>query len=120
MMVFSSGSTGQAYLQNHTISGGAIINPAMILPESIKDSIFKDLGPVQPGGKHKWVTDALIKYGLSDNGPLVSAIWFSDPDGSAHAKGIGSPEAMASIKNGRCRVRQDRIYPRKQRPYAAL
>jgi hypothetical protein len=98
MMVFSSGSTGQAYLQNHTISGGAIINPAMILPATIKDSIFKELGPVQVGGKHKWVTDALIKYGLSDNGPLVSAIWFSDPDGSAHAKGIGSPEAMASIK----------------------
>jgi len=98
MMVFSSGSTGQAYLQNHTISGGAIINPAMILPASIKDSIFKDLGPVQPGGKHKWVTDALIRYGFAANGPLISAIWFSDPDGSAHAKGIGSPEAMASIK----------------------
>lgn len=98
MMVFSSGSTGQAFLQNHTISGGAIINPSMILPASIKDSIFKDLGPVQPNGKHKWVTDALIKYGMSENGPLVSAIWYSDPDGTAHAKGIGSAEAMASIK----------------------
>lgn len=98
MMVFSSGSTGQAYLQNHTISGGAIINPAMILPASLKDSIFNDLGPVQPNGKHKWVTDALIRYGFSKDGPLVSAIWFSDPDGTAHAKGIGSPEAVASIK----------------------
>lgn len=98
MMVFSSGSTGQAYLQNHTISGGAIINPAMILPASLKDSIFKELGSVEPGGKHKWVTDALIRYGFSEDGPLVSAIWFSDPDGAAHAKGIGSPEAMASIK----------------------
>lgn len=98
MMVFSSGSTGQAYLQNHTISGGAIINPAMILPASIKDSIFRELGPVQPGGKHKWVTDALIRYGFAADGPLISAIWFSDPDGTAHAKGIGSPEAVASIK----------------------
>ncbi|WEK35501.1 MAG: alkaline phosphatase family protein [Candidatus Pseudobacter hemicellulosilyticus] len=98
MMVFSSGSTGQALLQNHTVSGGAIINPAMILPASIKDSIFKDLGPVEPGGKHKWVTDALIRYGFAADGPLVSAIWYSDPDGVAHAKGIGSPEAMASIK----------------------
>lgn len=98
MMVFSSGSTGQALLQNHTISGGAIINPAMILPAAIKDSIFKELGPVPTGGKHKWVTDALIRYGLSADGPLVSAIWYSDPDGTAHAKGIGSPEAMASIK----------------------
>jgi hypothetical protein len=98
MMVFSSGSTGQAYLQNHTISGGAIINPSMILPASLKDSIYKEIGPVQPGGKHKWVTDALIKYGLGADGPLVSAIWYSDPDGAAHSHGIGSTEAMASIK----------------------
>ncbi|HTE24452.1 alkaline phosphatase family protein [Flavitalea sp.] len=99
MMVFSSGSTGQAFLQNHTISGGAIINPSMILPASLKDSIYKEIGPIQPGGKHKWVTDALIRYGFSADGPLVSAIWFSDPDGAAHEHGIGSPEAMASIKS---------------------
>lgn len=98
MMVFSSGSTGQAYLQNHTISGGAIINPAMILPASLKDSIYKEIGPVETNGKHKWVTDALIRYGLAGDGPLVSAIWYSDPDGEAHTHGIGSPEAMASIK----------------------
>lgn len=98
MLVFSSGSTGQAYLQNHTISGGVIINPSMILPAGIKDSIFKELGPVQPGGKHHWVTDALIRYGFAEDGPLVSAIWYSDPDGTAHAKGIGSPEATASLK----------------------
>ncbi|MET0635293.1 MAG: alkaline phosphatase family protein [Chitinophagaceae bacterium] len=99
MMVFSSGSSGQAFLQNHTISGGAIINPSMILPVSLKDSIYKELGPVQPGGKHKWVADALIRYGMAEDGPLVSAIWFSDPDGAAHDHGIGSTEAMASIKS---------------------
>ena len=98
MMVFSSGSTGQAFLQNHTISGGAIINPSMILPASLKDSIYKDLGPVSPDGKHKWVTDALIRYGFAADGPLISAIWYADPDGAAHSHGIGSPEAMASIK----------------------
>src|SRR5688572_19635676 len=37
MMVFSSGSAGSAYLQNHTISGGAIINPELILPASFRD-----------------------------------------------------------------------------------
>jgi arylsulfatase A-like enzyme len=38
-----------------------------------------------------------MKYGLPADGPLVSAIWFSDPDGTAHAEGIGSPLAMQSI-----------------------
>ncbi len=103
MMVFSSGSTGQAMMQNHTVSGGAVINPGMILPESFKDTLVKDIGPIPAKAKpnaaqHKWVTDALIKYGLTLDGPLVSAIWFSDPDGTAHSDGIGVPTSMESIK----------------------
>ncbi|MCJ8211330.1 alkaline phosphatase family protein [Mucilaginibacter sp. RS28] len=103
MMVFSSGSTGQAFLQNHTVSGGGIINPSMILPESMKDEVIKAVGPISPHAKpnaaqHKWVADALIKLGLAPGGPAVSAIWFSDPDGTAHADGIGAESSMASIK----------------------
>lgn len=104
MMVFSSGSTGQAMMQNHTVSGGAIINPNMILPEEIKAKVINDIGPIPPNAKpntqkHKWITDALIKYGLTLDGPLVSAIWYSDPDGTAHSDGIGSVTAMQSIKS---------------------
>lgn len=104
MMVFSSGSSGQALLQNHTVSGGAVINTSMILPESLKPQLEKELGPIPPHAKpnsaqHQWVTDALIKYGLRLDGPLVSAIWFSDPDGTAHSDGIGVPSSMASIKS---------------------
>ncbi|HCN83549.1 MAG TPA: alkaline phosphatase family protein [Sphingobacteriaceae bacterium] len=99
MMVFSSGTTGQALMQNHKVSGGAIINPSLILPESLKPKVMSEIGAVPAGfGKHKWLTDAIIKYGLTLDGPLVSAIWYGDPDGSAHSKGIGSPEAMESIK----------------------
>lgn len=103
MMVFSSGSTGQALMQNHTVSGGAIINPGLILPETFKESVVSEVGPVPAKAKpnaaqHKWVTDALIHYGLTLDGPTVSAIWFSDPDGTAHSDGIGSPTAMESIK----------------------
>jgi predicted AlkP superfamily pyrophosphatase or phosphodiesterase len=103
MMVFSSGSTGQALMQNHTVSGGAIINPGLILPETFKENALTEIGPIPAKAKpnaaqHKWVTDALIKYGLTLNGPTVSAIWFSDPDGTAHSDGIGSTTAMESIK----------------------
>lgn len=102
MMVFSSGSTGQALLQNHTVSGGAILNPGMILPESMKPELINALGPLPPYTKpntarHKWVADAFMKYGMAPNGPLVSAIWFSDPDGAAHSDGIGSPLALKAL-----------------------
>lgn len=104
MMVFSSGSTGQAMMQNHTVSGGAIINPAMVLPESLKETVVAAIGPIPPAGKpntqrHKWITDALIHYGMAADGPMVSAIWFSDPDGTAHSDGIGSVTAKQSIKD---------------------
>lgn len=104
MMVFSSGSAGQAFLQNHTISGGAVVNSNIILPKSMEQSILKELGPIPEHAKpntaqHQWMTNALISRGLKLDGPLVSAIWYSDPDGTAHSEGIGSPSAMASIKS---------------------
>lgn len=102
MMVFSSGTTGQAFLQNHTMNG-AVVNPGLILPESFKEQVLQEIGAVSDAGpeetgRHKWITDALLKYGLVKNGPLVSAIWFSDPDGAAHEHGIGSEEAVKAIK----------------------
>lgn len=105
MMVFSSGSSGQALLQNHKVGSGAIINTSMILPETLKEKVLKEIGPIpastkpRPNGlQHKWITDALLKYGITMDGPLVSAIWFSDPDGAAHTFGIGSDIAMESIR----------------------
>lgn len=102
MMVFSSGTTGQAFLQNHTVNG-AIVNPGLILPEAFKTQVLNDIGALPEEERkrlirHKWVTDALLKYGLVKNGPLVSAIWFSDPDGAAHEHGIGSEQAVKAIR----------------------
>lgn len=105
MMVFSSGSTGSALLQNHKVGNGAVINTSMILPESLKEKVLKEIGPIPESVKpkpnllqHKWITDALIKYGITLDGPLVSSVWFSDPDGAAHTFGIGSDFAMESIR----------------------
>jgi predicted AlkP superfamily pyrophosphatase or phosphodiesterase len=101
MMVYSSGTTGQAFLQNHTVNG-AIINPDLILPESMKAQVISEIGEIpskdEDDARHKWITDALLKYSLADDGPLVSAIWYSDPDGAAHHNGIGSKDAVSAIK----------------------
>lgn len=103
MMVFSSGTTGQAYLQNHKVGNGAIINQELILPETFKAQVMSEIGPMPKGTgdvyiKHKWIADALLYYGLKNDGPLVSAVWFSDPDGAAHRYGIGSEQAVSAIK----------------------
>ncbi len=103
MMVFSSGSAGQAFLQNHSISGGAIVNSHIIVPEALKESLTAEFGPLPEKSKpnsaqHQWMTKALISRGLRLDGPLVSSIWYSDPDGTAHSEGIGSPAAIAALR----------------------
>lgn len=105
MMVFSSGSTGSALLQNHKVGNGAVINTSMILPESMKEKVLREIGPIPESVKpkpnllqHKWITDAVMKYGITLDGPLVSSVWFSDPDGAAHTFGIGSDFAIESIR----------------------
>lgn len=102
LFVYSSGSTGQAFLQNHTVKG-AIIHPEIILPEGLKNKVIGDIGkPPSDGipntGRHRWITDALCKYTLRTDGPLVSAIWYSDPDGAAHKYGIGVPLTVEALK----------------------
>ncbi|GAB3276942.1 alkaline phosphatase family protein [Larkinella harenae] len=103
MMVFSSGTTGQAFLQNRKLGGGAIINPGLILPESIRDSVQAAIGAAPAyatpnTARHVWVTNALLRYGLVANGPQVNSIWYSDPDGTAHAKGVGDSLTMQAIR----------------------
>lgn len=76
----------------------------MILPESFKDTVVNTIGAIPKHEtpntpQHVWVTDALIKFGFAPNGPAVSALWFSDPDGTAHAEGIGAPATMAAINS---------------------
>lgn len=103
IMVFSSGSSGQALLQNHKVKGRGVVHPEVILPESLAQDVHKAIGLPPPSAKpntnrHEWAMRALAHYGLKADGPQVSAIWFSDPDGAAHTYGIGSPEAMESIR----------------------
>jgi arylsulfatase A-like enzyme len=102
-MVFSSGSTGQALLQNHKVSGGLIVNPEMILPNDKMPDVVKVLGPTPADAtlntaRHAWVTDGLLHFALKPDGPKVSAIWYSDPDGTAHAVGMGADLTNTSIR----------------------
>jgi hypothetical protein len=104
MMVFSSGTSGQALLQNHTIGNGGVINTDLILPETLKSRVLSEIGEVPQRSKpntarHQWITDALLKYGVSADGAAVSAIWYSDPDGTAHSDGVGTPSVMAATKS---------------------
>lgn len=103
-MVFSTGSTGQSYLLNHIAEDfGAIVNPQLILPQGLRSELIKEIGPLPSSDKknmqkHTWITDAWLHYATKENAPEVSIVWFTDPDATAHAHGVGAPETLASIK----------------------
>ena len=47
--------------------------------------------------RNKWAIDTYLSFGLGELKSEVTAIWFGDPDGTAHAKGIGAPETRQAL-----------------------
>jgi predicted AlkP superfamily pyrophosphatase or phosphodiesterase len=98
----SSGSTGSAFLLNHTVSGGAIVHTDYTLPPSLGAEVAATLGPVPAhatpnDAQNQRAIDAYLKIGLDTIRPDVTLMWLNDPDGTAHENGIGAPITRTSL-----------------------
>jgi predicted AlkP superfamily pyrophosphatase or phosphodiesterase len=98
MLVVSSGSSGSAFLNNHTVAGGAILHADFALPEALREEM-KALGPppadeAPAGSGDRYAVDALLKVGLPRVDPTVTVLWLSDLDSTAHDHGIGAPATV--------------------------
>jgi arylsulfatase A-like enzyme len=99
----SSGSTGSAFLLNSTVSGGGVIHPDLILPESQATHVREVVGP-QPEdampatGLMAWATDAYIKIARKEMDVEVAFLWLTDPDHTAHSQGMGAPLTVESLR----------------------
>jgi arylsulfatase A-like enzyme len=102
MLVISAGSSGSSLLLNHRLQGHTVINPDLIRPESVKNLVITRIGAgpaeaVPNNARNKWAVDAYLSLGLKELKSDVTAIWFGDPDATAHAKGIGSAESRQAL-----------------------
>lgn len=102
-LVCSSGSSGAATLLNPTGAGAGILHPEFRVPESGTARMYEILGPKPPDAeparaKMMWMTDACLKIGVPEHDPRVTFLWFTDPDHTAHEKGIGAPETKEGIR----------------------
>src|SRR5262249_6612369 len=105
LAAFSSGSTGSAYLLNQAAGNRVIVHNDFALPEDLAARVLKRLGPAPAHatpnlGQHRRAVDAYLAFGIDELRADAAIIWLSDPDTTAHAKGIGSPatrEALAGI-----------------------
>jgi predicted AlkP superfamily pyrophosphatase or phosphodiesterase len=103
MLVVSSGTTGSAFLNNHTVAGGAILHYRYVLPESLGEDM-KVLGAppgddAPAGSLDRFAVDAFLKVGLARVDPSVTVMWLSDLDSTAHDKGIGDPATVEILRH---------------------
>ena len=100
-----TGTSGNAYLQNPDAEtgGGATIHPDFCLPRPLHGEITARFGPwpdrrEPPFAKMVRAVDIITDYVLPERQPAVSLLWFSEPDSSQHAHGVGSKEAVTAIR----------------------
>jgi predicted AlkP superfamily pyrophosphatase or phosphodiesterase len=102
MLVVSSGSTGSAFLNNHTVSGGAILHYQYTLPPEL-GADMKAIGPppaegAPAGTLDRYAVDAFLKVGIPRVDPSVTVMWLSDLDTTAHEKGVRAPATVAILR----------------------
>ncbi len=103
--IFASGSgtSGAVFLLNHTAAGGGVVHQEFTRPAAFGARVLERLGPVPPDGmpngpRNARAVDAYLTLALEQVHPDLALMWISDPDHTAHSKGIGSAATLASLK----------------------
>ncbi|MGI8857592.1 MAG: alkaline phosphatase family protein [Thermomicrobiales bacterium] len=102
LVAMGSGTTGQLTLLDPERTA-TTIHTAFTWPEPLMASLSERFGP--PPAKvipvlaaHEWLTDVLLGYVIPEIEPDVVLMWLCEPDASQHARGLGSPEALAAMR----------------------
>jgi arylsulfatase A-like enzyme len=80
---------------------GVVLAFGHMFSSDVLPSIIQALGPF-PGGyapRDAWTTKALIDFLWKEGVPTFSLLWLSEPDGTQHATGPGTKEALAAVKS---------------------
>ena len=103
ILVVSSGTSGAALLLNHTVGNGTIIHHEFTRPAEFGAHVVETLGPppahaLPNAAQNRRAVDAYLTLGLQELHPDVTVMWISDPDTTAHTKGIGSASTRESLR----------------------
>lgn len=102
MLVVSSGSAGSAFLNNHTVSGGAILHPQFTMPDSLAEAARSSVPPLPDGApaamRDAYAVDLFLKVGIPRIDPTVTVLWLGALDATAHVLGVGTAETIAVLR----------------------
>ena len=102
LLVVSSGSSGSALLLSPTDDAGVILHTEFARPAAWRDKAVAMLGPTPAAAlpnaaRNRYATDLLLRIGFPEVRPDVVFLWYSDPDTTAHARGLDAAETRASL-----------------------
>ena len=101
LLTVGSGSSGAVFMLDTTGSGVAV-HQEFVRPPAIASRIADALGPPPPhatpnAALNRRAVDAYLMLGTGADRPDVTLMWLSDPDTTAHAKGIGTPTTVEAL-----------------------
>jgi arylsulfatase A-like enzyme len=102
VLAVGSGTSGAAFLLNHTVANGAILHHEFTRPPELAAHVLEKLGPPPPhampnAAQNHRAVDAYLTLGLEEIRPDVTLMWISDPDTTAHTRGIGAGPTRESL-----------------------
>ena len=109
LAVVSTGSAGATHLLNPRAAQHGHVTLCLSdwrvsTPSTYGEAILERFGSVPPAAKPnveriRYQMRLTLEAVIPDVKPDVLMLWFSDPDATYHACGIGSPESEAAIRN---------------------
>ena len=104
-VAISTGRGGNAYMHSPHAERvrGATIHHEYGLPSTLQNYLVDRFGEWPPGGetngdKLRRAVDILTDYVLAERQPAVSLVWFSEPDKSQHAHGVGAEVSTRALQ----------------------
>lgn len=103
LLVVSSGTSGSALLLNHAARASATVHAEFTRPAALAAKLTAELGAapkhaVPNDAQNARSVDAYLRYGLGEFRPDVTFMWLSDPDTTAHARGIGVEATTQALR----------------------
>ena len=103
LFVAGSGTSGAAFLLNHTVGTGTIVHQEFTRPANYGAHVRDTLGPATASAMpnaalNRRAVDAYLRFALNEIHPDLAMLWISDPDHTAHNKGIGSETTDESLR----------------------
>ena len=99
----SSGSSGSGYLMNHRLGLGGLVHYEYVLPDTLQLAVKQRIGlpPAEPSQPNlprvQYAIDAFLEVGLDYLNADAFLLWITEPDGTAHAHGVGAPQTIEAL-----------------------